>query len=194
MTTVATPERIGYAYKVFYRPEGTDKLYPPMVANPNGETTPTGVWLKAEAGEIAGRTKTGRLHVKAGGKGTRSGKLTLSYRPGWHLGETPDAPQFLHKDGTWPKELVFAVCQYDCTVDYQAEADSYGYTKTGKWQNSLAGLPRVPENGRYRYRTNPNPKTPTWIITGAMKVLRVLDMEETNMLRRAHGLEDLKVR
>ena len=56
-----------------------------MVANPGGEDTPIGVWLEAEEGEFAGLSKTGRKQVKSIGSGT------LSYRPGWHLGDIPRA-------------------------------------------------------------------------------------------------------
>lgn len=81
--------KTGKAYKVFKFKDG--KLYPPMVANPGGEDTPTGVWLDAEEGEFAGLSKTGRKRVKSTGSGT------LAYRPGWHLGEEPIASQFDRK-------------------------------------------------------------------------------------------------
>ena len=45
------PKIKGIAYKVFKVKNG--KLYPPMVANAGGADTPVGVWLKAEAGELA---------------------------------------------------------------------------------------------------------------------------------------------
>jgi hypothetical protein len=66
---------------------------------------------------------------------------------------------------------------------------SYGYTKSGKFQHSLAGLPRVPEGGYYRYRTNPNPETVPWVITGAMKVSRLLDDFEVERICAKHGVK-----
>ena len=73
-----SPKNTGIGYKVFYR--GKDgKLYPPMVANPDGKDTPVGVWLDADEGLRAGVSKTGRPRVKAGGKGTQGGSGTLAY-------------------------------------------------------------------------------------------------------------------
>lgn len=62
------PKKKGIGYKVFVLKDG--KLYPPMVANPDGAATPVGVWLDADAAPIAGESKTGRPQVKQGGKGT----------------------------------------------------------------------------------------------------------------------------
>lgn len=76
----AAPKNTGIGYKVFVLKNG--ELYPPMVANPNGEATPVGVWLDADAAPIAGQSKTGRNQVKAGGKGTQGGSGKLAYRPG----------------------------------------------------------------------------------------------------------------
>lgn len=191
--TKPAPKKTGIGYKVFYR--GKDgKLYPPMVANPNGADTPIGVWLDADAAPMAGESKTGRPQVKAGGKGTQGGSGTLAYRPGWHLGEIPYALQFNRKDETgertlFPKDFVWAEVEYADDVNYQEEAESYGYTENGKYRHSYAGLPRVPENGSYRYRTNPNPLTDPWIITGAMKVNRVLTKEEVDEIVRKAGRE-----
>lgn len=70
---------------------------------------------------------------------------------------------------------------------------SYGVNKNGKFQHSLAGLPRIPEDGYYEYRTNPNPATDPWIITGAMKVKRVLTRSEVDELVRAAGRVPQKV-
>ena len=52
---------------------------------------------------------------------------------------------------------------------------SYGYRNGKRFQHSLAGLPRVPEGGAYKYRTNPKPETVPWVITGAIKVNKLLD-------------------
>ena len=180
------PKVTGKAYKVFKVKNG--KLYPPMVANPGGEDTPVGVWLKADEGEFAGLSKTGRKQVKAIGSGT------LSYRPGWHLGDLPLAKQFYRTnketgEKEFPKDFVWAECEYVMEKDYQDDAMKQGYTKNGKFQHSLAGLPRIPENGFYRYRTNPNPDTIPWVITGAMKVDRLLDDKEVAEILAQHGLE-----
>ncbi len=187
------PKKTGIGYKVFVLKDG--KLYPPMVANPGGEATPVGVWLNADAAPVAGLTKTGRQQVKAGGKGTQGGSGTLAYRPGWHLGLIPYAKQFNRRNPLtgqrelFPANFVWAEVEYADDVDYQDEAMSYGMNKNGKFQHSLAGLPRVPENGSYRYRTNPDPTTDEWVITGAMKVHRVLTNDEVATMVRENGRE-----
>ena len=187
------PTKTGIGYKVFVLKDG--KLYPPMVANPNGEATPVGVWLDADAAPVAGVTKTGRQQVKAGGKGTQGGSGKLAYRPGWHLGEIPYALQFNRMNPEtgqrelFPANFVWAEVEYANDVDYQEEAMSYGMNASGKFQHSLAGLPRLPENGSYRYRTNPDPNTDPWVITGAMKVNRILKPSEVDAMVEAAGRE-----
>lgn len=188
----AAPQNTGIGYKVFVLKNG--ELYPPMVANPNGEATPVGVWLDADAAPIAGQSKTGRNQVKAGGKGTQGGSGKLAYRPGWHLGVIPYALQFNRIDENgdktlFPANFVWAEVEYANDVDYQEEAMSYGYNKNGKFQHSYAGLPRIPENGAYTYRTNPNPETDSWIITGAMRVKRLLTPSEVDEMVKAAGRE-----
>ena len=188
----AAPRKTGIGYKVFVLKDG--KLYPPMVANPGGEDTPVGVWLDADAAPVAGVSKTGRQQVKAGGKGTQGGSGTLAYRPGWHLGEIPYALQFNRKDANgekslFPKNFVWAEVEYADDEDYQQEAHDAGVNANGKYQHSLAGLPRVPEDGSYKYRTNPDPKTDAWIITGAMKVNRILTPSEVDAIVKAAGRE-----
>ena len=190
------PVNTGIGYKVFVLKDG--KLYPPMVANPNGEATPTGVWLDADAAPVVGTTKTGRKQVKAGGKGTQGGSGTLAYRPGWHLGTIPYASQFNRVDTEtgekelFPANFVWAEVEYADDVDYQDEAMRQGVNANGKFQHALAGLPRVPKDGSYTYRTNPDPKTDPWIITGAMKVNRLLTPSEVDKMVREAGREPQK--
>ena len=193
--TKPAPKKTGIGYKVFYLKDG--KLYPPMVANQGGVDTPVGVWLDAEEGTRAGVSKSGRPKVKQGGKGTQGGSGTLAYRPGWHLGEIPYAIQFKRKvengDRTlFPADFVWAEVEYANDVDYQDEAMSYGMNANGKFQHSLAGLPKLPTDGSYRYRTNPNPETDPWIITGAMKVNRILTPSEVDQMVIDAGREPQK--
>ena len=186
------PTKKGIGYKVFVLKNG--KLYPPMVANPNGAETPVGVWLDADAAPIAGESKTGRPQVKQGGKGTQGGSGKLAYRPGWHLGVIPYALQFNRKDAEgnktlFPANFVFAEVEYAADVDYQEEARQEGINANGKYQHSLAGLKHLPTDGYYMYRTNPNPETDPWVITGAMKVNRILTRAEQADLVRKAGRE-----
>lgn len=192
------PKKTGKAYKVFRVKNG--KLYPPMVANAGGKETPIGVWLDAEEGEFAGLSKTGRPQVKSTGSGT------LAYRPGWHLGDIPRASQFDRTnketgEKEFPKDFVWAECDYAMDIDYQPEADEQGYMRTSvdsegnvitkrgdKYQHSLAGLKKLPKDGYYKYRTNPNPDTVPWVITGQMKVNRLLSDAEVNEILKQHGI------
>lgn len=190
------PKKKGIGYKVFVLKDG--KLYPPMVANPNGAETPVGVWLDADAAPIAGESKTGRPQVKQGGKGTQGGSGKLAYRPGWHLGVVPYAIQFNRKDADgnktlFPKNFVFAEVEYAADVDYQEEARQEGINQSGKYQHSLAGLKHLPTDGYYMYRTNPNPETDPWVITGAMKVNRILTRAEQADLVSKAGREPQQI-
>lgn len=253
----------GTAYKVFQVKNG--KLYPPMVANPGGKDTPTGVWLEAEEGEfieldgwkrvvqrganrekmlqrIANLDSLSPEERKAEIKKIKSG--TLAYRPGWHLGDEPRASQFdraaswefideipegatisgtvesestLAKKATpsnvgkyfyikdinayaqiisngvyFPYNFIWAECEYIAEIDYQEEAMSYGYRKGKKFQHSLAGLPRVPEGGSYKYRTNPKPDTVPWVITGAIKVNKLLGDDEVNAILQQDGIQPVQ--
>ena len=192
-----TPKKTGIAYKVFKVRNG--KLYPPMVANSGNKNTPVGVWLEAEEGEFAGLSKTGRPQVK-------SGSSTLAYRPGWHLGDVPRAPQFDRRNKEtgemeFPKNFVWAECTYVMDVDYQSEADEQGYMRTkmkddgsvetsrsDKYQHSLAGLKKLPKDGYYKYRTNPRPDTVPWVITGAIRVDKLLDDYQVNEILKSKGI------
>lgn len=190
------PKKKGIGYKVFVLKDG--KLYPPMVANPDGAATPVGVWLDADAAPIAGESKTGRPQVKQGGKGTQGGSGKLAYRPGWHLGVVPYAIQFNRKDADgnktlFPKNFVFAEVEYAADVDYQEEARQEGINPSGKYQHSLAGLKHLPTDGYYMYRTNPNPETDPWVITGAMKVNRILTRAEQVELVKKAGREPQQI-
>lgn len=190
------PKKKGIGYKVFVLKDG--KLYPPMVANPDGAATPVGVWLDADAAPIAGESKTGRPQVKQGGKGTQGGSGKLAYRPGWHLGVVPYAIQFNRKDADgnktlFPKNFVFAEVEYAADVDYQEEARQEGINPSGKYQHSLAGLKHLPTDGYYMYRTNPNHETDPWVITGAMKVNRILTRAEQAELVKNAGREPQQI-
>lgn len=182
------PRRTGIGYKVFYLKDG--KLYPPMVKNPGGSDTPMNVWIDASAGDIAAYSKTGRPQIEKGGEGTHCSTGLLAYRPGWHLGTVPVARQFEKvnplngKKELFPREFVWAECEYACDVDYQEEAMKEGMTENGKFRHSYAGLKKIPENGFYRYRTNPDLRTEEWIITGKIKVRRILSNKEVDEICR----------
>lgn len=193
-----SPTLVGEGYKVFRVNNG--KLYPVMVANIGGVDTPLNVWIKAEEGEFGGYSKTGRPRVKQ-----YKGNQTLSFRPGWHLGEIPRAIQFdrVNKESgekEFPKDFVWAKCSYVKDINYQEESDDRGYIRTkindkgeieeyrsNKYQHSLAGLYHIPTDGFYIYRTNPNPQTPNWIICGAIRIDELLDDYQVNDILSSSG-------
>ena len=140
-------------------------------------------------GEVI-RNTTGRLAVQNAKSG---GDATLAFRPGWHLGEWPDAKQFnkdssLGKRSVMPDSLVFCLCEIAADVDYQLDAMSYGVNERGKFDRTQAGLPRVPVDGYYKYRTNVDPSTAPWYITGAMRVVEVLDDADCARICAEYGV------
>ena len=178
----------GKAYKLFKVVDG--KLYPPIVKNTGAKETPTGVWIKCGSPEFVEISSSwGKPQVSQTSKGN------LSFRAGWHLGELPYAPQFESKKNPGylsSDKFVWAECDYDATVDYQDRAMSYGFTKDGKFTNSAAGLPYRPIGGYYKYRTNPNPNTIAWVITGSMKVNKVLSDAEVEKICKDNNVPYLK--
>lgn len=207
----APPKKTIIAYKAFYAMDG--KLYPPMVSNDvetiqnkgkkkvsgtlKGLETPVGVWINADVGRLAYgkdgkplRNTYGRLAVK-----NDKGGGTLAFRPGWHLGLWPDAKQFNVMDpvtgelkACMPDGLVFARCSVAADYDYQLEALSYGVKSNGNFDRTQAGLPRIPNDGYYMYRTNPDPTTAPWIITGAIKVEEILDDDMSAEICAKYGI------
>ena len=106
--------------------------------------------------------------------------------------------QFNRKDAEgnktlFPKNFVFAEVEYAADVDYQEEARQEGINPSGKYQHSLAGLKYLPTDGYYMYRTNPNPETDPWVITGAMKVNRILTRAEQAELVKNAGREPQQI-
>jgi GNAT superfamily N-acetyltransferase len=127
---------------------------------------------------INGNVKTYNAFINNYAKTANVGKVFYVEDLGVCLQVVDDnAPYF-------PYDFVWAECEYLMDIDYQAEADEQGYMRTNpdgstyrsdKYQHSLAGLPKLPKNGYYKYRTNPNPDTVPWVITGAIKVNKLLD-------------------
>lgn len=217
------PKKTIIAYKAFYARDG--KLYPPMISNQSekeqkvskatsgtmkGLPTPVGVWLNADVGGIAvdpetgepfRASTTGRLRAWNAKSGGGPGKVpsasnTLAFRPGWHLGEWPDAKQFNKNDpvtgkqkSVMPDDLVFAKCEISADVDYQLESIAYGVGSNGKFNRSQAGLPRIPTDGFYKYRTNPDPNTAPWYISGAMRVVEILDDDDCAAICAQYGVK-----
>ena len=166
------------AYKLFRQKAG--KLYP-LYVNATQET-PCGIWLDAESGE---RTVSGKVKSRLG---------DLAYRPGWHCSNLPYASHIGVKDSAGNiiaqhPDTVWAEVEYATDHDYQREANANGINpRTGRFNPRNAQLSHIPVGGYYRYKTNPR-MTGTWIITGSIKVIRVLSAEEVAEICHSYGIE-----
>ena len=191
------PEKTLTAYKLFrVDQDNPGKLYPLFVKA--DEPVPMGVWVDAEIGPQAAPSKSGRKQVKA-----KKGKL--AFRPGWHAGDAPCMYQVgtgkltkrkVNGEKVWQREQregnhVWAEVRVAADVSYQAEADQNGINpRTGKFVNRDADIKRIPEDGYYRYKTSPTMKG-KWIISGSMKVERVLTDREVASINSKTGWPDL---
>ena len=163
------------AYKLFRHKEG--KIYP-LFVNANKEI-PMGKWLKAESGPM---TDKGKVKSRLGG---------LAYRPGWHSGDLPIATHIggkshpsLTKPDYRPDNHVWAEVEHPADKDWQSIANSRGSGVKAHITD------QVPYGGHYRYKTNPNMKG-NWIISGNMKVNRILGDEEVKLINQRAGVQDL---
>lgn len=172
------------AYKLF-RTDDKGNLYP-LFVNAN-KPVPMGEWLKAEAGPL---TEAGKVKSKIG---------ELAYRPGWHSGEYPVATHIGGKSSSDLKapdfrlpDQVWAEVEHPADVDWQKVAmERAQKNKKGEVISRTAHITdQIPFGGNYRYKTNPN-MTGDWIISGDMKVNRVLPDEEVMRINEEAGVFDL---
>jgi len=191
--TKPDPKKTVKAYKMF-RVKKTEpgKLFPLFVKA--DEEVLMNTWIDAEVGEL---TKEGKVKSKIG---------NLAFRPGWHMGDTPIAThigdKYNFEKGETDKSLkkptarsanhVWAEVEVSADVDWQKEANSRAKkTKDGKIIPRTAQISdQVPEDGYYRYKTNPN-MTGNWLIGGSIKVTRVLTDEEVKAINDEAGVADL---
>ena len=179
------PRRTEKAYKLFrVKRNSPGELFALFVGA--NDPLPQGAWLDAVAGPESSPSKTGKRKVKS--------KLgDLAYRPGWHAGDTPlathigaknqDGQVFARKD-----DEVWAEVEMAYDVDYQPQADANGRTKSGAFSAALADIKEMPVDGMYRYKTNPA-MTGSWIISGSMRINRVLSEQEVNGILAEAGQE-----
>jgi hypothetical protein len=184
LPTEIAPKRTVKAYKLFKIKGG--KLYPLYVlAN---EPVPLNKWIEADIGEM----KDGKVKSKLG---------PLAFRPGWHSGDMPMAThiggisvpgQKGGKPDYRPDDQVWAEIEVPADVDWQEEANKRAKkTKDGKIVPRTAQISdQVPKGGFYKYKTNSN-MTGTWLISGAMKVIRVLSDDEVTKINKKFGVSDL---
>jgi len=101
-----------------------------------------------------------------------------------------DAPTHRKPTQVWAEDEVAA------DVDWQAEANRRaGRYKSGPRKGQIKPKEaeirdELPTDGHYRYKTNTNMEG-DWIITGAMKVNRVLSQAEVDALNQEAGTQDL---
>ena len=182
--TRPAPKKTIKAYKLMRVMETQKgKVFPLFVDA--AQPAPIGVWLDAEEGPITINEKTGIPKVTS-----RLGKL--AYRPGWHLTDIPIANHIGVKGKSGKIEFmnskhVWCECEAAADIDYQPEANANGRDpKTGRVIPSKADIKRIPVDGYYRFKTNPN-MAEDWIITGAIKINRVLSDAEVEQILIEHG-------
>lgn len=165
-------------YKLFKIKNG--KLYPLYVLAE--KEMPIGEWIEAEEGPMV----DGKVKAKNLGR--------LAYRPGFHLAEVPNAHWIGKKmpDGTlgMRSDTVWCEVEYPTDICYSAEARENGW-RNGKWSAQRACLKHIPTGGYYIYRTNSNGDP--WVITGAIKILRILSDEERISICKEAGVEPQKI-
>lgn len=108
---------------------------------------------------------------------------TYAVRPGWHVGTIPDAPWFKCENGTYKSRFahgqrVWCEVEYDATIDYQPQVEKL---KTKCFQN------RIPRNGYYIFRECGKGD---WIITGRIRVKRILTEEERQGILESIGYDE----
>ena len=177
------PQNTITAYKLFRVDERfPGKLFPLFV----NATQPVdvGVWMDAESGPM----KDGKVKSRLGG---------LAYRPGWHSSDLPLAthigsnPDVKNKPTTRPANQVWTEVELPADRDWQAEANKRGTNAAGKLIPVKAQITdQIPVDGFYRYKTNSN-MTGNWLISGAIKVNRVLSDEEVRAINGRVGTADL---
>ena len=146
--------------------------------------TPISEWVTAENGP---KTDKGKVKSKLG---------DLCYRPGWHLSDLPSATHIGIKDETGKvkyikPDTIWCEVEYSKEVDYQSEAEYNGRNKQGVVVAKNAFLTHIPENGFYRYKTNPQMMC-NWIIAGAIKVRRIMTDQEVNKILEENGVQPME--
>jgi hypothetical protein len=177
------PQKTVKAYKLFRtNPKRPNEIFPLFV---NADTSvPIGKWIPAESGP-KGKAE-GKVKSKLG---------DLAYRPGWHSGDVPAAPH-IGEGGQPPKyrpnNHVWAEVEVPDDVDWQSVANSRAQiAKSGEPIARTAHITdQVPVGGFYRYKTNPN-MLGNWLISGSMKVNRLLSDDDVKKINDANGVADL---
>jgi hypothetical protein len=184
--TKEDPKKTVKAYKLFVtKADRPGELFP-LFVGANDAVKP-GQWYDAEAGEMNDK---GKVKSKLGG---------LAFRPGWHAGDLPIATHIggkteanLKAPNYRPAHQVWAEVELADDVDWQTEANKRAErSKSGKVIPRTAHITdQVPTDGYYRYKTNSN-MVGEWMISGSMKVVRVLSDAEVKEINDKAGVADL---
>lgn len=182
------------AYKLF-KMDKDGGLHPLFVKMGDKQPLPVGKWIDAEAGEL--NPSTGKVKSSIG---------DLAYRPGFHAGDLPIATHIGGKvdpltgarvKGSMKPNIrednqVWAEVEMPADVDWQRIADSRArIMKSGKPDPKTAHITdELPMGGFYRYKTNPNMEG-NWLISGQMKINRLLSDDEVRSINTAAGTADL---
>lgn len=172
---------MGLAYKMFRVSRQNKGSVFPLYVNAD-KPTPIGEWIKAECGEL----KDGKVKSRLG---------LLAYRPGWHLSELPIATHMGVKDEQGKiaylrSNSIWAVCEYSDNINYQPEADLRGYVN-GRYDRRKAYLDYIPEDGYYRYKTNPM-MLGDWILAGKIRINHILNDAEVEDILLSHNIQPMK--
>lgn len=187
---VTVPENKKTVYKLFKVKKGFPGELFPLFVGANQSVT-TGEWIQAKAGELT-KTKEGKTMVK-------STLGPLAYRPGWHSGDIPVATHIgskVNKNDKAPSlrsdNQVWAEVEVGDDVDWQTIANERAEIgKNGQPIAKTAHITdQVPLGGSYKYKTNSN-MTGSWVISGEMKVNKVLTQAEVDQLNKAENAKDL---
>ena len=174
------------AYKLFR--VGRDKKLYPLFVNAD-QPVRIGEWQVAEMGQS--NPKTGKVKSKIG---------DLAYRAGWHASDLPMAlhigakssPKLKKPDLRRPDQVWAEVELADDFNWTEIAKERAVYNKDGTLKARTAHIvDQVPYNGHYRYKTNPNMQG-DWLISGQMKVNRVLSPTEVKNINDNFGLADLR--
>lgn len=166
-------------YKLFR--QSKDGNLHPLFVNAN-QILPIGEWLSAECGE---RLENGKVKSRLGG---------LAFRPGWHLNDKipyVDHIYTVHEGAKYLKDnCVWAEVEYN-EKSYQTEANNAGLNKKGIIIQKNAQLDYVPVGGYYKYKTNPT-MFDAWIISGEIRIIRIVPDAEVEEICSKAGLTALK--
>ena len=119
----------------------------------------------------------------------------VALRPGWHAGDSPAAPHIgnEYKGQKYRGDnQVWAEVEMPADIDWQAIANKRASKKKDGTINVKTAqiTEELPSGGYYRYKTNPNMQG-NWLISGEMKVNRILEPDEVKRLNKEAGTADL---